>query len=248
MKYSVCIDALFNGKDFQKSMKKVSDSGMNSMEFWSWWDKDIDSILVLKNELEMEVTAFCTRFISLTDPSRREEYIRGLKESILVAKSLDCKKLITQVGDELTGISREEQHRSIVDGLKACISVLEKNDITLVFEPLNTLVDHKGYYLSGSDEAFKIEEEVGSRYVKVLYDIYHQQITEGNIISTIEKNIEKIGHFHCAGIQGRHELDQGELNYRYIFDAIDKTSYQGYMGLEYFPLREATEGLEELQK
>lgn len=106
----------------------------------------------------------------------------------------------------------------------------------LVIEPLNTLVDHKGYYLDRSKEGFQIVNEVDSPFVKVLYDIYHMQIMEGNIISTINQNIDKIGYFHAAGVPGRHELYIGELFYFNIFKAIKSTDFKGYVALEYFPI------------
>ncbi|MCK5811730.1 MAG: TIM barrel protein [Clostridiales bacterium] len=248
MKISVCIDALYNGKDFVSSMRELHENNINSFEFWSWWDKDIDNIVKVKKQLKMKITAFCTKFVSLTDDTKLDEYIKGLKESIVIAKKCGCNTLITQVGDELTNTSRYQQHRNIVSGLKACVPILKKANITLVFEPLNILVDHEGYYLYGSTEAFLIESKVNSPNVKVLYDVYHQQITEGNIIDTITKNIDKIGHFHGAGIPGRHELLSGELNYLNIISEIDKMKFKGYMGLEYFPINEPLKGIIELNK
>jgi len=248
MKYSVCIDAVFNEENFIDSMYKINGIGLNSFEFWSYGDKDIEKILKVKNELNMNVVAFCTKFISLTDETKREEYIKGLKQSIIVAKKLNCNMLITQVGDQLIDLPRHKQHESIVKGLKACIPYLEKENIMLVFEPLNVLVDHKGYYLYDSKEAFEIEKKVNSPFIKVLYDIYHQQITEGNIIKTIEENINAIGHFHGASNPGRQEIDKGEINYSEVIKAIDKLSFKGYIGLEYFPSEEPLKGLKKLVK
>ena len=247
MKLSVCTDAVFKGKNTVESMKKIRNSGYTSFEFWSWWDKDIDSIIKAQEELGMEVVAFCTQMISLVDATQRCLYLEGLKETILVAKRFSCKTLITQTGDELVGVSREKQHESLVEGLRLCAPILEKAGITIVMEPLNTLVNHKGYYLTSSDEAFQIVKEVGSPNVKVLYDIYHQQITEGHLIARITGNIDKIGHFHAAGNPGRHELYNSEINYDYIFTTIDNTEYSGYMGLEYFPIEDAIVGLEKLK-
>ena len=100
--------------------------------------------------------------------------------------------------------------------------------------------------MSSSAEAFEIIEEVGSDRVKVLFDIYHQQITEGDLIRNIRENISRIGHFHAAGCPGRHELDTGELNYPNIFHAIREAGYTGYVGLEYFPEKPVLEGLRKL--
>ncbi|WP_332692597.1 hydroxypyruvate isomerase family protein [Halalkalibacter lacteus] len=193
-------------------------------------------IYVASQRLQLTIAGIVTKYISLTDPSQRQEYIEGLRQTIEVAKRLGYKTIISQVGQELPGVPRREQHRSIVDGLKACVPFLEEAGIMLVIEPLNTLVDHEGYYLDSSKEGFQIVDQVDSPYIKVLYDIYHMQIMEGNIISTITNNIDNIGYFHIAGVPGRHEPYTGELYYINIFKAIKETGFIGYIGLEYFPL------------
>lgn len=243
MHLSVCIEAVFNGRDFIESMKTTKDTGIDAFEFWTWWDKDIGAISRQKEKLGLETAALCTKFISLTDPAQRQEYLIALRETITVTKQLQCKIIISQVGDEIPGVPRKDQHDRLVRGLRECAPMLEDHGVTLVFEPLNTTVNHPGYYLWSSDEAFEIQEEVGSRNVKVLYDIYHQQIMEGNLISRITANISKIGHFHTAGNPGRHELDKGELNYREIFKAIGQAGYTGYAGLEYFTAEDPIVGL-----
>jgi len=186
----------------------------------------------------------CTSEFVLTDPARRDTYLDGLRRSIPVANRLGCRTLITQVGPELPNIPRAVQHASIVDGLKACVPLLESAGITLVFEPLNLLVNHPGYYLSRSDEAFEIAREVSSPFVKVLYDIYHQQITEGNLIATITANAPLIGHIHAASVPGRHELTHpSEINYPAVFAALKNAGYTGAVGLEYIPVGDPSESL-----
>ncbi len=235
MKYSICVDAVFEGKNFVESLETVKQLGFEGFEFWRWWDKDIPAIVEKKTSLGLEVTACCTKFVSLVDPACRNEYLEGLRESLEVAKTLGCSRLISQVGDERANVPRAEQQASLVDGLRACVPFLEKAGVTLVFEPLNTLVDHPGYFLTQSSEAFDIVDAVASEQVKVIYDIYHQQIMEGNLIPTITQNMDRIGHFHSAGHPGRHELDCGEINYPDIIRAIAPTPYQGWFGVEYFP-------------
>lgn len=242
MKISVCIDAVFKGKDFIESMRTISSLGCGAFEFWSWWDKDIRAIKAAKEELGLEVTTFCTKMGSLVDYAERDNYLIGLKESLEVAKNLDCKSLITQTGND-NGSPREIQHKNLVEGLKLCAPILEEAGVTLLVEPLNLYVDHAGYYLYSSLEGFSIIDEVGSPNVKLLYDIYHQQIMEGNLIRNIQSNIEKIGHFHAAGNPGRHELYFGEINYSEVFKAIDSTGYRGHVGFEYFPSENPCNGI-----
>lgn len=124
--------------------------------------------------------------------------------------------------------------------------MLEGSGVTLVIEPLNELIDHAGYYLIRSDEAFQIIDEVGSPAVKVVFDIYHQQISEGQLIANITANTSKIAHFHAAGNPGRHELTRGELNYPSIFAAIHETDFDGFVGLEYWPVDDPVSGLREV--
>lgn len=242
MKISISVGALYQGKDYLESLKEISLAGIEAFEFWGWWDVDLDGIRKAKNHLNLIAAACCTRFISLVDASKRADYLQGLRESIQAAQSIQCKTLISQVGNDL-GTSRFAQKKNLIEGLKVCAPLLEREDILLVIEPLNTLVDHPGYYLTSSEEAFEIVEAVGSPRVKVLFDIYHQQIMEGNLIRRITENIDKIGHFHAAGNPGRHELYYGEINYPEVFRAIDATGYQGYVGFEYFPLDKPLKGI-----
>lgn len=246
LKPSVCIDAVFSDVDIQAAVRNVQSTGISTFEFWGWWDKDLSLVAAARDEHNMAISACCTKFISLVDPSKRDEYLKGLRESVVAAQELGTKTLISQVGDALPGISRTEQHSALVDGLKQAVPILESAGITLVIEPLNELVDHAGYYLIRSDEAFEIIDEVNSESVKVVFDIYHQQISEGHLIHNITSNIHKIGHFHAAGNPGRNELTRGELHYPSIFDAIQSTGYDGFVGLEYWPVKDPVEGLREV--
>lgn len=246
LKPSVCIDAVLGDLPAAEAIGIVRESGIDAFEFWGWWDRDLAAIEAARDEHSMKISACCTKFISLVDPSTRAAYLLGLQESIAAAKRLGCRTLISQVGDFRSGVSRQSQHDCLVDGLKEAAPLLESADITLVIEPLNELVDHPGYYLVRSDEAFEIIDQVASDRVKVVYDIYHQQISEGQLIANITSNIDKIAHFHAAGNPGRHELTRGELHYRSIFAAIADTDYDGYVGLEYWPLDQPLDGLKEI--
>ena len=121
--------------------------------------------------------------------------------------------------------------------------ILEDSGVTLMIEPLNTLVNHPGYYLWSSVEGFDILLEVGHPLVKMVYDIYHQQVMEGNIIPNVVNHLNLIAHLHAAGHPGRRELQLGENDYHFIFHAIDQAGYTGACGLEYYPTLPAEECL-----
>jgi hydroxypyruvate isomerase len=157
------------------------------------------------------------------------------------------KHLITQVGQD-TGEDRRKQHENIVETLLQARSILDESGVTIMIEPLNTYVNHPGYYLWSSPEAFEIIREVNHPLVKVVYDIYHQQVMEGNIIPNVINNLDCIAHLHSAGHPGRNELQYGENDYKVIFNAIDKAGYQGCCGLEYMPLMEPVESLKEFRR
>ena len=236
MQFSVCIDAVFGrNTDPASAIRKVREIGFDAYEFWSWWDKDIENMKKAQLEAGLTPAALCTKFISLTDPDRRKDYLEGLKETIKAAGYLGCKTIISQVGAALPGVDRSRQHESIVNGLKVCAPYLEEAGMTLVIEPLNIAVDHPDYYLSTSAEAAEILEETDKPSVKMLFDVYHQQITEGDLIRNIQRYIPLIGHFHAAGNPGRDTILKGEINYPAVLEAIWETAYQGFVGLEYFP-------------
>lgn len=246
MHYSVCMPAVLRDKEIGEAMKAVKAAGYDHYEFWGWWNYDLDVYAKAQQETGLSLAAICTRFIPLTNPACRSDYLEGLRETIPVCRKLDCRTIISQVGNDIDGMTREAQHASIVEGLKACVPMLEEADMTLVIEPLNTRIDHVGYYLWSSREAYQIIDEVGSEHVKVLYDIYHQYVMNDVQVSDVVKNIDKIGHFHMAGYPGRHEpLVDSEIDYPAILSAIAGTGYTGSVGLEYFPVKDAVEGIKE---
>lgn len=245
MKLSVCIDSVCRGWELSKALSLVRQSGIDAFEFWDWRRRDIDQLAEEMQRLDLTLSSFCTIGGTLVQRESHQDYVTGLKEAVSVAKRLGCKSLISQAGNELPDVSREEQLESVLIGLRLAAPIVEEAGITLLLEPLNTMVDHPGYLLSQSSEAFDLIDQVDSTYVKVLYDIYHQQISEGNLIDTMTKRLSSIGHIHTAGCPGRHELQLGEIHYANVFQALRSAGYTGYVGLEYFPsLDDATEGLE----
>ena len=247
MRLCVAIPCFFNKMDFCDAIEKVASLGYDAAETYRWQGLELDKVKDTLEKTGVELLSMCTTEFRLTDPDYRNAWVEGVHESCIAAQKLGVKKLITQVGND-TGKDRAFQHKSIVDGLKAGAPILEKYGVTVMIEPLNTYVNHPGYYLWSSGEAFDIVREVESKNVKVIYDIYHQQVMEGNIIPSVVNNLEYIAHLHGAGHPGRHEMQNGENNYRYIIDEIDKAGYKGALGLEYSPLLDAEESLKKAKE
>ena len=249
VKLSVCIDMILTEVPFLERMERVKRLGYPAFEFWEWKNKDVDAIIRKKNELGLEIaTIMGSGWKPLFTEEARKTFVSEIQASIGAAKRLGSKSLIVTTGLEDKRLTRAEQHVNYVSALKAAAPFAEQAQVTLVLEPLNTKVDHPGYYLQTAKEGFEILDEVGSPAVKMLFDIYHHQIMEGNVIQDITKNISKIAHFHVADVPGRHEPGTGEINYANVFRAIAASGYQGFVGLEYKPSRNAEETLREVLK
>lgn len=234
----------FKGIPVAEAVRKAAALGYTAVEGWKYTDEALEGVAEACAETGVEFAAICTDCFTATDAAGHADYLAGLRTAAARAQKIGAKKLISQVGAD-TGAPREEQHANIVKILKEAVPILEEFDVMLVIEPLNILVNHPGYYLWSSAEAFEIVREVGHPLVKVLFDLYHQQVTEGNLIANVTQNVDLIGHLHSAGCPGRNELDNGELDYRKIFAAIDRTSYQGVCALEYKPLLPPEESLKQ---
>ena len=220
MKLCVPIPCFFGDLPFEAAVEKVAALGYRYVEIYDWRDLDLKTAARALADAGVTMLSMCTTEFGLTDPKRRGLWLDGIEESCAAAAALGVQRLITQVGPD-TGEDRADQRRSIVEGLRAGAPILERAGVTVMVEPLNTKVDHPGYYLTASAEAFGIVREVNSPNVKVVFDIYHQQISEGNIIPNAVGNLDCIAHLHAAGHPGRHELQYGENDYGNIFAAID---------------------------
>jgi len=235
MKLSICLNSVTRSLSKAEAIHLAKKLSYPAIEFWEGANAPVEEVKTALSETGLTLACMGGANNLLLDPATRPKYLEDLSLAISNAKALGAKGLISTTGQELEGVSREAQHESIVEGLKEAAKLLEGTGLILNLEPLNILVNHKGHYLYSSAEAFEIVRKVASPNIKVLYDIYHQQISEGHLIANIAANIDIIGHFHAAGNPGRGELYFGEINYKEVFKAIDSAGYTGYVGLEYWP-------------
>lgn len=262
VKAGVCLETFFTEFSYEERIRRVAEIGYPAIEFWFhdyWFDgknliprkKNLEAMKKVIKDFGLEVSDFGVNSPegstggSLVKPEDKKLYLSRLAEVIPLAHSLNCKRLITCTGNLIEGREREHQTRSIIDTLSEAACFMEKEEITLTLEPLNSLVDHPGYFLDSFEEAVRIVKQIDHPNIRLLYDIYHMQIMEGNILSSIEKNLHLISHFHAAGVPGRHELSGGELSYPFIFKEITRLGYDGYFGLEYWPAKDSESSLQE---
>ena len=184
----------------------------------------------------------------INDKKNQAEIDLKMRESIKAAASAGAPNVIVMAGDR-AGISDEEGMENSVTFLNNIKGLAEELKVTLCMELLNSKVNHPGYMCDRTAWGVGVCQRVNSPRVKLLYDIYHMQIMEGDIIRTIRDNIQYIGHFHTAGNPGRHEFDDTqELNYAPICKAIADLGYQGFLSHEYTPTRDPLGTLEKMMQ
>lgn len=177
--------------------------------------------------------------ISLTEGWNRKEHhawlIKDFNEAIPLVAAAGYKNLICFSGNR-NGMDDETGMKNCAEGLKQIMSLAEKHNVIIQMELFNSKVDHKDYMADKSAWGVELCKRIGSPNFKLLYDIYHMQINEGDVIRTIKNNHQYFGHYHTAGVPGRHEINETqELYYPAIMKAILETGYKGYVAQEYIP-------------
>jgi hydroxypyruvate isomerase len=246
LRFSVCIETIFGDMPFEQRLEHVMDQGFSAFEFTERDHKDMNITLALKTALRLDTIAFVGSNASLVDPSQRGQLENDIMRTASLAVDLSCSNLIVHSGPMLPDVPRAQQHANIIESLQTILPIAQDADVTLLLEPRNA-IDYPGNYLIFSNEGFQIVRAINSPNVRLLFNIYHQQISEGNLSARISKNIDLIGHFHVADVPGRHEPGTGEINYRYIFRLLRKLNYRGYIGLDYTPLTSSAQSLRTVQ-
>jgi hydroxypyruvate isomerase len=167
-----------------------------------------------------------------------DEIEAGLRKNVPLAAKAGVPNVITFSGNR-DGLSDEEGLKNTIIGLRRLRSLIEDNGLILNMELLNSKVNHKGYMCDHTEWGVRAVQEVGSNNIKLLYDIYHMQIMEGDLVATITANHQWLGHFHTGGVPGRHELDDTqEVNWAGVMRGIVATGFKGYVAHEFVPTKD----------
>jgi hydroxypyruvate isomerase len=263
----VCLEAVFTDLPVEERLKKIAAAGYQNVEFWhpegTWNGSDIDFGMPkdpasLKQACEEHGIAINDFAFHAWEgsiggcPVRSEDHGRFFEQIAKMcdfAKAVGCSKGIILSGIVDDSLSRDQMKENMVAAFSKAADIAAESGITLLIEALNTHVDHGGYYLDTTAEAAEVARAVGKPNIKILFDVYHMQIMHGNLIATIEQNIDVIGHFHAAGVPGRAELFDTEVNYPAIMKKIGELEYDGCFGLEYFPqMADHTESLKKIKQ
>ncbi|MCC6391633.1 MAG: TIM barrel protein, partial [Bryobacterales bacterium] len=226
-------------------IRLAAEQGFDAVEFWNWDNKDLPAIRKTAAEAGIAIATFqSNRGGTLINPAQRETFIAGIRESLAKAQEMRVPQLFLltdELGEDRSvrfrfpEIPPESQRESALEGLKELARVAEAASVSLLLEPLNTYVDHPGYFLNHSALGLELVRAVGSPRIKLLYDIYHMQVMEGNLIPTLTRNLDAIGHIHVADSPGRRQPGTGEINYPVVLRQLRESGYSGYIGLEFEP-------------
>jgi hydroxypyruvate isomerase len=258
MNYGICIEMALTSLPFEQRFAKAAEVGFKYAEMWFVKDFSYNGTAEKLAKIAANSNIKITNTVigapdgsiggGLTNPANREQWLERAKTTIDFNVTADIGATIVCTGNLVEGMSKEQMMNSVIEGLKPTVEMAEKAGVTLLLEPLNTRYDHPGYFCDGSNMGADICRKLKSPRMKMLFDCYHMQIMEGDLIKHIEKNIDVIGHFHSAGVPGRNELYSGEIDYPFVIGKIEQFGYNGLFGLEYTPSIDEVESLNKTLK
>jgi hydroxypyruvate isomerase len=228
--------------------QRVAQMGFDAVEIWRP-DENFPELANLAAKHGLHIASFSGHDSiaeGLNDPAQHERICDELQHSIDLAARYQVPGVICFSGNRREGQSEEEAIEACAIGFRKIAPYAEKKGVNLNMELLNSIVDHPGYQCDHASWGLAVVKRVNSPRVKLLYDIYHMQIMEGNLIRTLVDNIQWIGHFHIAGVPGRNQIDDTqEINYRGLCKALAAIPYDLFIGHEYHTTRDLFETLKE---
>jgi len=256
LKPVICFEMLFPGLDPAEKIARIAGEGFQFVEFWGWRDKDIPALAATCQQQSVQIANFSGhRRGSLVAEQTHELFLGELQDSVSVARVLECDTLMLltnelgeggAVDETFPQIPPDRKYKNVRMGLERALASLPK-DLSLVLEPLNTRIDHPGYWLSDIDTAVRLIQEIGDNRLKVLCDLYHLGMMEADLGDIIQRFSEEIGYIHVADIPGRHEPGTGRVDWKSILSLLNAREYAGFVGFEYSPLQDSKESLQRIR-
>src|SRR5450631_2475215 len=248
---SVMLWTILPGLRFEDRLEKISSAGYTNVElvgeYAKWSDADFARANAARRRLGIRFDATAGLPHGVADPSARDAFLNDLRDALKPMERLGCPAMIVMSGNVVPGLSREAQRQSSIETLKRAAALVQGRQIE--GEPVRLLLEcidpeeNPKYFLQSAAEAIEIVRAVNDPQVQFLYDLFHEQIAEGNLIEKLEKNIDVIGLIHVADVPGRHEPGTGEINYSSIYRKLAQLHYRRMLAMEFKPLGAAVESL-----
>lgn len=240
------------GSDHVDQLKFMADTGFRSLEDNEMRNRPVkeqERIAREMNRLNMDMGVFVAHTIGWGEPNittddsaAHEKFLHEIRESVEVAKRVNANWMTVVPGRLHPRLELPYQTANVIEVLRKASAILEPHNLVMVLEPLNPLRDHPGQFLTKTSQAYEICKAVDSPSCKILYDVYHQQITEGNLIPNIDYAWEEIAYFQVGDNPGRNEPTTGEINYSNVFAHIHQKGYEGIIGMEHGNSKPGKEG------
>ncbi len=240
---SVMLWTVFNDLPFEQRLAKVAEAGYTNVElvgeYAKWTDADFAHANTARKQLGITFDATAGLHNGISNPAVRDAFLAELRQALTPMETLACPAMIALSGNLVPGLSREDQHASCIEGLKRAASLIEGREIN--GQPVRLLLEcidpeeNPHYFLQSAAEAIDIVRAVNHPQVQFLYDLFHEQIAEGNLIEKLDKHIDVIGLIHVADVPGRHQPGTGEINYINIYRKLAELQYTHAVAMEFRP-------------
>jgi hydroxypyruvate isomerase len=246
-KLSVMLWTVFKNLPFEERLEKVAQAGYKNVElvgeYEHWSEDDFKRANSKRRELGITFDTTAGLKHAVSNPNEREALLADVRHELPIMEKVDCPAVIIMSGNVVPGMPRKTQHQSCIEGLKRAAQLVEGKKINgqpvrLLLENIDPEENPK-YYLTSVAEGFEIIRAVDHPQVQFLYDFFHEQISEGNLIEKLEKNIQYTGLVHIADVPGRHEPGTGEINYGNIYRKLAQLKYDRMVAMEFIPLGDA---------
>lgn len=242
-RFAMNLEMWWGGRPYVERLNAAADLGFRDVELWAWQGKDLEAIAAAAREREVSIAQFTAWGFSpgLADPANHDAFVRGIDQALEVAATLGAPMGTVLAGNDVPGMEREQMHANVATALRRVAPIVESAGFLLIVEPLNTRVDHRGYCLSLSDDAVALCRAVDSPMVKLNWDLYHQQITEGDLIRRLRDGYDQVGYLQLADNPGRQEPGTGEIHYNAVLKAAHDLGYRKPIGVECSPSKPESE-------
>jgi hydroxypyruvate isomerase len=240
---SIMLWTVWTDLPFEQRLANVAQAGYTNVElvgeYAKWTDTDFDSANAARKRLGIRFDATAGLHNGVANPAQRDAFLAELKQALTPMQRLDCPAMIVLSGNVVPGLSREQQHQSCIESLKHAAQLVEGKQID--GQPVRLLLEcidpeeNPHYFLQSAVEAIDIVRAVNHPQVQFLFDLFHEQIAEGNLIEKLEKHIDVIGLIHVADVPGRHQPGTGEINYTNIYRKLAELHYQHAVAMEFHP-------------
>lgn len=250
-KLSVMLWTVFPKLPFEQRLEKAAEAGYQAVElvdeYKNWPPEEFQRVGRKRRSLGIVFDTIANVQHGVANPGDRDAFLSEVTQLIEIGHKLECPAIIVLSGNRVPGLSRQQQHDSCVEGLKRAADAAAKNGMTLLLENIDP-EENPEYYLTSVAEGFEITRKVDNPHVRFLYDFYHEQIAEGNLIKKLEDNIDQVGAVHIADVPGRHAPGTGEINYRNIFRRLAELNYNRYVAMEFLAGNDAVGELRAARK